>query len=230
MVRINRRREWIARFLLVALMVALPLAVYQAALYYAGNQMQQLENNNRQLLARNTGLEAELEQMSQQMANLELAADLDMQAMNQLREQLIEWRERGEQQSEQIQFYLSLMDPASGGDGVFVDRADIVATAEPGRYRYQVVVGQKSQNHDRVTGSLQIMVHNGVASPAQTFALGELSDQETPLPLGFKFFQNLEGFIYLPAGFEPTGWSLELDIRTPVRQVFSEEMDWQVKS
>lgn len=228
-VRINRRRQAVSWLVAVGLLLAFPLVVYQVALQHTGDELRSLELNNRQLMQESESLKLEREQLQQQIANLELAAELNEQAMNRLREQLVSWRERSEQQSEQIQFYLSLMDPASGSDGVFVDRADIAATAEPGRFRYQVVVGQKSQNHDRVTGSMNILVHNGASNPVQSVQLGELSDQQTPLPLGFKFFQNLEGVIYLPADFEPSGWTLQFDIRTPVRQVFSQDLEWQVK-
>lgn len=229
-VSVNRRVQWLTRLLAVVVLIALPISVYEATRFQVGEEIRLLEAENQQLALNTEQALAELDGLRQQMVNLELASDLDHQVIDQLREQLVQWRERGEQQAEQIQFYLSLMDPGSGGDGVFLDRAVLLATADPNRFRYQVVVGQKSQNHDRVTGSLQIMVHSDIDDSVESLSLGELTDQDTPLALGFKFFQTLEGFVYLPDGFQPGSWSLEFDIRTPVRQSFSEQLDWIVES
>ena len=225
-VRVNRRLQFLKRLLLLTVLMALPVAAYQAARWWQGDQARILTAQNLKLQSDQTRAQQQIEELRQEISNLDMSNDLDRETIDQLRAQLVNWRLKSEDLESKIQFYLSLMDPLSTGDGVFVQRAEVLPMAEPGVYRYQVVVAQKSQNHDRVTGSAQFTFAGSRDDRLESLTLADVSDETAPVKIGFSFFQQIEGYLYFPDDFEPSGWMLDIDLQTPIRTTVSEAYEW----
>ena len=185
-----------------------------------------LVDQNIDLQTRLSILRADLNLSEQQNANLLIAAVMDEEAEQHLQNELVNWRERNELLQSEIQFYLSLMEPSSSSQGVFIQSAELVSMEEHGLYRYSVVIGQKSQDHPRVAGAVRLQVISENENQFTNLGLADLTDGGAELALGFRFFQQMDGIIYLPAEFTPTQWMVEVDLASANSGSITETYDW----
>ncbi len=210
---INKERVFVLRenrvfpiwrgLLLVILMIALPAATWWAAAAYLGEQNRELQLEIRSASAEVSAMNAQVDELRQQRADLEVASQLDKEAIQQLRNRLVDWRESNEQLEAQTQFYMSLMNPASDNAGIFIESIEIQSASTPGQYDYDVLVAQRTLDHQRVIGRLMLSVEgtrDGQSVIMLATDLGQESDGQT---LGFRYFQHLTGRLTLPDDFEP---------------------------
>ena len=225
-IRVNIWHRWYKRLALLAFIVALPLAAYFGTDWYLGETQRELETENGILIGQVTGLRSEITDLEQANANLLMSAQMDAGAELQLQNELVLWRERNEILQSEIQFYLSLMEPSTNSQGIFVQSAELTALDEPNAYRYSLIVGQKSQNHPRVAGDLRIELISENQGQYSTLGLADLSDEGEELSLGFRFFQQIEGVIYLPTDFEPDQWVVQIDLASSNSGSIIETYNW----
>jgi len=153
----------------------------------------------------------EADQLRQQVVNLELGAEVDRQAGVEVRHEVISLRNQITELQEDIAFYRGLMAPTDNKRGLTIGSLNVIATGAPREYQYKLVVQQLATNHQLLTGHLNFDVvgrRSGAAgqpSSRLTLPLKDLSEKvvATNIKLRFKYFQNFEGRITLPEGFEP---------------------------
>jgi hypothetical protein len=206
--------------------LSLPVAAYYGTQWYLDGTQRVLDNQNTDLLTRLAILRTDLNLSEQQNANLIMAAVMDEEAQLHLQNELVNWRERNELLQSEIQFYLSLMEPSSNSQRIFIQSAELVSMEDPGLYRYSVVIGQKSQDHPRVNGAVRLQVISENENRYTSLGLANLTDGGSELALGFRFFQQMDGIIYLPSEFTPTQWMVEVDLASANSGSITETYDW----
>ncbi|TQV71707.1 hypothetical protein FKG94_18815 [Exilibacterium tricleocarpae] len=147
----------------------------------------------------------EADELRQQVANLKLGAQVDRKASEDVRGEVIELKAQIAELQEDITFYRGLMAPTGNKRGLTIGSLDVISTGAPREYQYRVVVQQLAVNHQVLSGYLQFNVVGRQAGIVSTIPLKDLSEQvgSDNIRLRFKYFQNLEGKLVLPEGFEP---------------------------
>lgn len=225
-IRVNVWHRWYRRLALLLFVLALPVGAYFTTQWYLGEEQRELISQNELLIEQLAQVRAEVTEFEQQNANLVMAAAMDEEAQLQLHTELVDWRERNETLESEIQFYLSLMEPSSNERGVFIANAELLPTEEPRVYRYSVIVGQKSLDHPRVTGSVRLQVISENENQYTVLGLADVTDGGAELPLGFRFFQQMDGTLYLPADFNPNQWMVEVDLAGASSNSIRQTYDW----
>lgn len=204
-VRVNRaQRAWRVAGIL-GLLVFFPLAAYLGISWYLGQENRELNSQVDRQAELIAALRAEVLNLEQLAANADLASEVDKNSLEQMRLEMVQSQERIELLGEQIRFYQSLMDPNPEKGGVYIETVDIEPSDAEGAYKYNIVVAQRSSNHRRVQGNMDLqLISEGKGDARQIFSLGELTESVDSLSLGFKFFQQLDGDFKLPEGFIPT--------------------------
>lgn len=153
---------------------------------------------------------AEAEALSQQVANLKMASEVDQASSEDVRNQVIDLKGQIAALEEDIAFYRGLMAPSDNRRGLAIGSVDVIPTGVPRQYDFKVVVQQLATNHQVLNGSLRMTIVGHEGELARSFAIKELSPQveSETIRLRFKYFQNIEGQIRLPEGFEPEGIEL----------------------
>lgn len=148
---------------------------------------------------------AEAEQLRQQVANLTLSSEVDRQANNSVRNEVIELREQIASLEADISFYRGLMAPGDDAKGLKLGEVQLVARAEPGHYNYKIVVQQLATQHSVISGELNITLVGRRGGELERLGLYQVSDavDSEDIKLRFKYFQNVEGELILPEGFTP---------------------------
>lgn len=204
--------RWLAGWVLLALTVA---ALASGSFHY-GKKLGLAERENAQqnlVQARRQLKQAEeaAEEVRQQLTNLSLGAKVDKNALEVVRAEVTELKQQIALLEEENQFYRNLMAPTDNKRGLTFGAVEISQTDQPRTYRYKVVMQQLATQHDVLVGTLSFNVVGRLDGALRVFALRELAADvtSTNIKLRFKYFQNLEGQLVLPQGFEPERIELE---------------------
>lgn len=190
--------------------IAVGISLVAVISYYLGNHhgigLQQAAIAERdslrvELLSKN----AEIEDLSQQVANLRLASEVDKASNEGVRNEVLALKSQIAALEEDISFYRGLMAPTDNRRGLTIGSFDVLTTSIPRRFDFKIVVQQLATNHQVLNGTLQVNVVGHEGGLVRSIPLKDLSPQieEESIKLRFKYFQNIEGQIALPEGFEP---------------------------
>lgn len=201
-------RPWLKALVVLGGLLVLLAAGYSS--YWYGQQQREALYAN--AVSERDRLRVELavrteenDRLRQEVANLSLGAEVDRQASEEVRNEVISLKSEIATLQKDISFYRGLMSPGGGEQGLTIGSLDVLATGVPRQYHYKLVVQQLAVRHAQLTGSLQFNIIGRQGERLVTLALKDVSDNVASehIPLRFKYFQTLEGRINLPANFEP---------------------------
>jgi hypothetical protein len=99
-------------------------------------------------------------------------------------------------------FYRGIMNPQDEKTGLAIDSFSVINYGGDNRFRYKLVLTQLRKHESNLRGKTRVLVNgseNGVAKTYDLFVLAGLKSDS--IGFDFRYFQNLEGDVTLPAGF-----------------------------
>jgi hypothetical protein len=221
----------VKRILIPLSFVILPAIASLTTYIYFGTEERALEQHINEQETELNDLLQKLDHTEQMRVNAQVDSEVDRQAIEGLRKELVTWANRYGQQEEKIQFYQSLMDPNTTNSGVYIESVEIEPTAEERLFNYRILLAQRSSDHSRVNGLVNVELISGENSDGiQTIPLKELTGEPNDLTLGFKFFQQFDGRFKLPEGFEPGQIKLVVTVNGNASARLEEVISWPVRS
>jgi len=200
--------------------------------YYATVLTQQGEQaEKRELSAQLTDLRQENEALKRQIAILDRSSAVDQQTGAELQETLTALRQRVAQLEEDVLFYRQVVEEETEETGLVIGQLDIDATWSPDRYRYKLVMRQQDADGDTyLTGHVNFNLVGQLQDQQVILPLRDLSEFEDELDirLRFKYFQNIEGELALPEGFQPDRIQIAAVATEPVSKRINEDFGWVV--
>jgi len=200
--------------------------------YYATVLTQQGEQaEKRELSAQLTDLREENEALKGQIAILDRSSAVDQQTGAELQETLTALRQRVAQLEEDVLFYRQVVEEETEETGLVIGQLDIDATRSPDRYRYKLVMRQQDADGDTyLTGHVNFNLVGQLQDQQVILPLRDLSEFEDELDirLRFKYFQNIEGELALPEGFQPDRIQIAAVATEPVSKRINEDFGWVV--
>jgi hypothetical protein len=172
--------------------------------------------------------------LQSKLAELEIQRtrhEVDRQALEMVRKEMAGQSELIAGLEEGLGFYRSLISPEAVAPGLSLRKIEILAAQEPGHYLYRIVVQQEARKYEQLKGTLDAVV-TGVAGgqPVEyNFAALSEGSGESGAALDFRYFQSIEGRIVLPAGFVPSGVTVEAHTVSPHQFQIREEFPWQIE-
>jgi hypothetical protein len=182
----------------------------------------------RQLQGELEKLTARARELESQLATAEIARRVDREAYAQVEQSLAGLQQQLGEQSQELAFYRGIVSPADGTVGLRVQRLLVQPTAEPGRYRLRIVLIQAARQDAIVTGTVEITLDGQRGGRAVSLNLEELG-RGKPLPYSFRYFQEVETELQVPADFAPVRVQIEVRPRgadAPVRVSYA----WKVET
>ena len=218
--------------LLVLVGVAVSAAGGWVYAYYTTVLAQQGEQaDSRELSAQITELRQENEALKREAAILDRLSAVDQQTGAELQETLTALRQRVAQLEEDVLFYRQVVEEETKETGLVIGQLDIDATRSAGRYRYKLVMRQLDADGDTyLTGHVNFNLVGQMQDQQVVMPLRDLSEVEDELDirLRFKYFQNIEGELALPEGFEPDRIQIAAVATEPVSKRIDEDFGWVV--
>jgi cell division protein FtsB len=201
-------RPWLKVAVSLAVLVVL-FALAAVSFWYGQYQGQTVRveavTERDRLKAKLAAQTKEVNQLRQQVANLSLGAEVDRQASEGVRHEVLRLKSEIAVLKQDISFYRGLMLPAGNDRGLTIGSLNVISTGVSRQYEYKLVVQQLAARHSVLNGTLQFNIVGRQGEQLVTLPLKDVSDNVTTenIKLRFKYFQTLEGRINLPESFEP---------------------------
>jgi hypothetical protein len=112
--------------------------------------------------------------------------------------------ELGRLQSE-VDFFSRLTKTGGTLSGLELYRAEVIPTESDRVFQFILTLTQNIRRASIISGTAKVGVEGTIEDRQVTLRWAQLSDGKTPEPdFRFKYFQQLEGYLTLPEGFNPT--------------------------
>lgn len=172
----------------------------------------------------------QVEAMQQEIADLRVGGQIDTRANEEVRQAVESLQSEIAELNEEIRFYKGIMLPNVEDKGLRIERLDVRRGAEPNRYRYSLLLTQVVEKHEYIQGGVQINLV-GVKDDAETsLPLNEISDASNNIRFRFRYFQNIDGELTVPAGFEPRELTVVAQASGNSNQRMERKFEWQQTS
>lgn len=170
--------------------------------------------------------------LRRQVAMLDRASVMDKKAGEEIELTVKTLRERVAQLEQDVLFYRQVMSEDVDNSGLTIGQMDIEATGAPNHYRYKLVMRQQEADGDTfLTGQVNVNLVGRQGEDQVIIPLKDVSENEDQLDirLRFKYFQNIEGELELPAGFVPEQIHIAAVSTAPSDKTINKNFSWVVE-
>lgn len=176
------------------------------------------------LVEANASLRAQLTVLDQELA-------LDRETLGSLQRSILSLREMNSQAQQDVLFYKQIMSPDNDETGLVIGQLDLRETDTPGEVRYRIELRQQGSNDQQLEGHVNVNVLGVQNGMEVSLPLRVLNSSVEVLDIGlqFRYFQNLEGVLQLPAGFQPQKVQILASSTAPSAKTVQQSFGWIVQ-
>jgi hypothetical protein len=155
-------------------------------------------------------LEAQNAEQHTQLEAAEVARRVDREGYKQVERSLGDMQSQIARLNQDLSFYRGLVQPATIAS-VKVQQMQILPEAEAGQFRLKFVLMQAGKPSGIVAGNATLSVDGLLQGKPVSLSFSQLSPSRRPsLPYSFRYFEDYDEPVQLPAGFEPTRVGVEI--------------------
>lgn len=222
-------RSWIMR---AAIAVAIVVGVYLVfefgriqANYNIADAIEEKQGYNSEI----DGLENRISVLKQEIALLETHREIDQEAYKVVEADLIDLQRKIQEQRDAIAFYRGIVSPSDGGRGLRVQDFKVTRGKDERQFHMRLVLVQVMQHDRSVKGEVEFSLEGSQDGVATTYSLKELlpTDAKSNWPFAFRYFQDFDRVLILPAGFTPEKINIEVKSRTKSIASVKQSFLWQ---
>ena len=170
--------------------------------------------------------QAEIIESLRQATMLERNSRIDDTASVQLKEVLAQAQNEVLALKKELSFYKSIVAPEQGSRSLVVQSIQLKEN-ETGGYHYKIMVSQRGRNDSFARGTVDVSIEGVKKGQSLTLKLADVSkDTKKPMKFGFKYFQNFEGVMNLPAAFLPDIIHVKVKPSTGKIKTVEEQFEW----
>jgi hypothetical protein len=174
-------------------------------------------------------LEAENAAQRTQLEAAEVSRRVDREGYKQVERNLGDMQSQIARLKQDLSFYRGLVQPDSSV-GIKVQQMQILPEAGAGQFRLKFILMQVGKQKSSVTGSVAVKVEGLQGGKPLTLPLSALgADTHTSLAYSFRYFQDFEQLLQLPAGFEPTQVRTEVHSGRDTTHSFHQAFVWKAQ-
>lgn len=205
-------RYWLTRAALALLGIFALYVVYELGRFDAGYDRLAVAQQRREL-------EVDIERLEKSQRELRVQlAELETLRVSQTRERAEVARTIGElqaqvaRQEQELAFFRGIVAQASQAPEVKIQQLRILAhEGKPDAYDLRLTLVQAVRPDNVVSGAVRLKVEGTRAGAAASLGLEALSEGAKPeLPFSFRYFENLDQTVQLPADFKPERIAVEV--------------------
>lgn len=199
--------------------------IFEAGRGWAGYDFERSRTREAQLQARIEQLESSVGQLRLEAASNARASQIDRDAVRQAQASLTELQAERSRLTKEVSFLRGLL---SAGRGPLHVRSFQITADASGGFRYKLTVAQALRNIGATQGSLRLTVSGRDAEGERSkLGLDEIGDTgRRGVPLRFTHYQDLDGVIRLPKGFEPESVTIEIRPKNKGLKRVTEVFPW----
>lgn len=204
----------------ITVVALLLFAVWHLATRAIAPETKTLQEQVRFLSADLESIKGHLNQARARQVVLEKEADVLRQANRLLRKHESDRQAQLGRIQGELEFYSRLAGTGGTLSGLDLYRAEVIPTGSDRVFQFILTLTQNIRRASIINGKTRLDVEGTMGDSQVTLHWSQLSDGDTPEPVfRFKYFQQLEGYLTLPEGFNPTRLLVSLEEsgkKTPV--------------
>ncbi len=222
------RRRAVAVTLGVLLALVCLYGAFELGRYDAGFRVVDAVRGALSTSARIRQLEEENARQRTLLEAADVARRVDREGYQQVERSLGDMQSQIARLNQDLSFYRGLVEPDSSV-GVKVQQMQILPEAG-GQFRLKFVLMQVGKPKGSVNGSLSVTIDGLQKGKPQSLSLSELAPAaHANLGYSFRYFQDYEELIRLPAGFEPTRVGIEIRAGRETGHGFHQAFVWKAQ-
>lgn len=215
---------WLRTTLLLLGAVAIAWVAYQQGGSGAGGALGVLVPDARQQLK---ALEQERNELRRELAMVRQDAEVDRESIVSIRERIKQLQDERLKMEEELAFLRGIVSTTSKKQALRVQNFKLEPGLEEGGYLYKFSVSQVINSGIVAKGVIEISVEGLQDGHARVLQLSEISDDKAShIKMRFRFFQNIEGKLQLPVGFEPASFNIEVKPTGGKLETVKESFNW----
>ncbi len=167
--------------------------------------------------------------LRRELAELRLGGEIDSRANEEIQDTVEGLQQQIAELSEEIRFYKGVMLPNVENRGLRIERLDVANTTRENTFRYSLLLTQVVDKHEYVQGGVRIAIRGREGNSEKELTLTELDEaQNEAIRFRFRYFQNIDGELQMPAGFEPEEVTIVAQSSGRNGQRLEKRFDWQL--
>ncbi len=212
----DRGRIWIQRIAIAIALVVSAYLIFELGRIQAKYNIVDAVSSEQALLREIDKLEERIAGLKQEIALLQTHRDIDREAYQVVENNLGELQKKIQEQRDAIAFYRGIVSPADGGRGLRVQDLKLTKGKEDRQYHVRLVLVQVKQHDRSVKGEVGFSIEGAQDGMEVTYTLEQLlpADADSNWLFSFRYFQDFDRELYLPAGFTPEKINIEVISRT----------------
>ncbi|KRT53893.1 DUF6776 family protein [endosymbiont of Ridgeia piscesae] len=156
-------------------------------------------------------VEAERNDLRRQLTMAEQAAQVDKEALASVKAEIEALQDERLKMEEELVFLRGIVSTSKKKEGLKVQGFKLEPGLEAGQFNYKFTVSQVLKNGQVAKGRILISVEGVQDGKVATYNLDALADKSSAsIKMRFRYFQNVEGVLRLPKGFEPARLIIEV--------------------
>ena len=203
---VKAHRPWVTRLIWVLAVVALLIAgwsVFDYGRYSAKYDSAEARRSEASFIEIRDALSTEIETLREEKAVLNRAAQIERQAYNELDATLKTLQSEILELKEELAFYRGIVSPRDASRGLRLQKFNFVENGHSRSFRYKVVLSQVLKNDRVAKGKVQLAFEGLQDGQSKVLKLRDVTEKRIKdLSYKFKYFQNIEGNVEIPEGFE----------------------------
>ncbi|MDO9317763.1 MAG: hypothetical protein Q7V56_06155 [Gammaproteobacteria bacterium] len=222
-------RPWL-RYALLAGVLTVAVVGFAFGYLDAADGFATTSADNQQMALELADARDELQGLRSQVVISGRTSIMDQRANEEVQETINSLRQRVMQLEQDVMFYRQVMTPELAEPGLIIAEFTVQPTDLPDTYRYRAVFRQAGAGDRELKGKVQIDVAGTRAGENVLLPLQELvSGAETVnTMLNFRYFQNIEGELVVPADFLPTQVEIRAESVEPQQRKLEKLFNWTV--
>lgn len=219
------------RFALLAGVLLVAAVGFMFGYFNASREFATTSADNELLVVEVADARDELMRLRSQVVISGRTSIMDQHANEEVQNTINSLRQRVLQLEQDVMFYRQVMTPELAEQGLIIAEFTVQPTELPERYRYRAVFRQAGAGDRELKGKVQIDVAGVREGEKVLLPLQELvGDAEVVTTiLNFRYFQNVEGELVLPAGFLPTQVEIRAQSTEPQERSLEKLFNWAIE-
>jgi hypothetical protein len=172
-------------------------------------------------------LEQERNDLRRELAMAKQAAEVDREALLAVRDQIKRLQDERLKMEEELTFLRGIVSTSSKKQVLRLQNFKLVPGQEAQQFVYKFTVSQVINSGSVVRGKIEVAITGLQGGLAKLLNLKDFSDEKlSHHKMRFRYYQNVEGKLHLPAGFEPAMIKIDVKPGNSKLKPVSESYNW----
>jgi hypothetical protein len=172
-------------------------------------------------------LKEERDGLRRELTMVKQAADIDRESILSIRDQIKQFQDERLKMEEELAFLRGIVSTTSKKQGLRVQNFKLEPGLENGQYIYKFSVAQVINSGIVAKGVIEMNIEGLQNGRSKQLSLSQVSEEKLDkIKMRFRFFQNIEGKLQIPDGFEPATIEIEVKPSGGKLQSVKESFNW----